>query len=146
MVVTRTRRRKRKPKRTAPAFPQLRAALPLVGNDPPFDLGRSALADSLIPQESNVRRRGERLAHALRCAIQHLQPPHGTRPDDRRWLIYGVCQGEYLAGRTRYIVAEELAVSRSTYTRLKNLALARIADLLPTLLEDALARDVGGRS
>jgi tetratricopeptide (TPR) repeat protein len=60
--------------------------------------------------------RGLALRALLAAAIEDLRQDAGDpRPADRRWRTYLILHGRYLEGRVPDYLAEQLAVSRSTY-------------------------------
>jgi transposase len=115
----------------------MREALGALAEDPPLALGRSALADWLLPDEADAARRGRRLKEALQAAIARLRPSEaGPILDDPRWRHYLIIAGEYLTGEERAALIAALALSSSTYSRAKREALERMAALLPIVLRE----------
>jgi transposase len=110
----------------------LRHALRLLLEDPPLTLGRCTLAHELFPHESDARQRGTILKQVLHQAIQALRTAHLENDDWSRWGYQIVC-GEYVDGEHRTVLEQRLAISRSTYTRVKRMALIRMIDKLPDL-------------
>jgi transposase len=115
----------------------IREALGALPEDPPLALGRSALADLLLPDERDSLRRGRRLQDTLRAAIARLRPSEaGPVLDDPRWRHYLIIAGEYQTGEERATLASALALSSSTYSRAKREALERLVTLLPVVLSE----------
>jgi transposase len=115
----------------------MREALGALAEDPPLALGRSALADWLLPDEPDAARRGRRLKEALQAAITRLRPSEaGPILDDPRWRHYLIIAGEYLTGEERAALIAALALSSSTYSRAKREALERMVALLPIVLRE----------
>jgi hypothetical protein len=123
-------------RQTAPAelSGAVRSALPLMQEDPPLTLGASALAQRLLPGESDALARGLQLRQAMREAIERLRPAAGTNSLDRVWWPYLICKGEYEAGCNRTDLQGEFALSASTYSRAKRQALEKIAVALPQIV------------
>lgn len=122
----------------------LREALGSLIEDPPLTLGRSQLAELLLPDERDPLLRGRRLAAALRSAIQRLRPAEaGPVLDDPRWRHYLIIAGEYEAGEERGDLQGTLALSASTYSRAKREALERLIALLPSVLDDTAGEKLG---
>lgn len=121
---------------TAPAelASAVRSAMPLMQEDPPLTLGASALAQRLLPEESDALARGMQLRQAMREAIERLRPAAGTNSLDRVWWPYLICKGEYEAGCNRTDLQRELALSASTYSRAKRQAIEKIAVSLPQIV------------
>jgi transposase len=111
----------------------LRGALSLLIEEPPLALGRCALAHQVFPEIVETRRRGECLRQALSAAIETLRPPESCASADRRWWPYQVMSGEYLDGESRTLLQRRMAISASTYARVKRHALRQIAEALPDL-------------
>ncbi len=115
----------------------IREALGALPEDPPLALGRSALADLLLPDERDPLRRGRRLQDTLHAAIARLRPSEaGPVLDDPRWRHYLIIAGEYQTGEERATLASALALSSSTYSRAKREALERLVTLLPVVLSE----------
>jgi hypothetical protein len=115
----------------------LREALGALAEDPPLALGRSALAELLLPDEADPLRRGRRLQEALQAAIERLRPAEaGPVLDDPRWRHYLIIAGEYQAGEERASLIAALALSSSTYSRAKREALERLVALAPVALSE----------
>lgn len=119
----------------------LRDALADLAEDPPLALGRSELAELLLPDRVEPQNlaallgRGRRLRDALRVAIARLRPSEaGPVLDDSRWRHYLIVAGEYDAGEERAALQNALALSASTYSRAKREALERLLALLPATL------------
>lgn len=103
----------------------VRAALKLMSEDPPMELGRTELARELIPWAMDNRRRGEVLQHALRTAIDRLT--------DRPWA-YLIYIGEYEEGKSQGEIRRALSISLSTYGRAKKWGLHQIIGQLPHII------------
>src|SRR5262245_41902624 len=115
----------------------LREALGALAEDPPLALGRSALAELLLPDEADPLRRGRRLQEALQTAIERLRPTEaGPVLDDPRWRHYLIIAGEYQTGEERAALITALALSSSTYSRAKREALERLVALAPVALSE----------
>lgn len=115
----------------------IREALGALLEDPPLALGRSALAELLLPDENNILQRGRRLQDTLHAAISRLRPSEaGPVLDDPRWRHYLIIAGEYQTGEERATLASALALSSSTYSRAKREALERLVTLLPVVLSE----------
>jgi len=115
----------------------IREALGTLPEDPPLALGRSALAELLLPDEHDPLRRGRRLQDTLHAAIARLRLSEaGPVLDDPRWRHYLILAGEYQAGEERAALAAALALSSSTYSRAKREALERLVTLLPVVLNE----------
>jgi hypothetical protein len=113
----------------------VRAALPLLPEDPPLALAASALAQRFLPADLEPLPRGTLLQQALRAALDHLRPAGPISTIDRGWWPYLICTGEYEAGQTRTEIQDDLALSASTYSRAKRQGLERIAAVLPRIIE-----------
>lgn len=115
----------------------LREALGALQEDPPIALGRSQLAELLLPNERDLMRRGKHMAQALRNAIERMRP-HEAGPvlDDPRWRQYMIIAGEYMADTERNELQATLALSASTYTRAKREALELLQALLTTTIAE----------
>jgi transposase len=113
----------------------LRAALPLLLEDPPLSLGHSQLARRLCSDQPDPLLRGMQLRQVLQLAIEQLRISGDITVAERGWWPYLICQGEYLQGTPRRELQQTLALSASTYTRAKRQALMRVASLLPPLFE-----------
>jgi hypothetical protein len=130
----------------AEADPRLvRAALPLLLEDPPLTLGKSQLAICLLPELAE-RYRGQLLQRALLSAIERLRPSQGTMSDNHRRWPYLICRAEYVEGNCRREVESRLAISASTYTRGKRQALGRIAALLPIIIVELSDPSISARN
>ncbi len=115
----------------------LREALGALAEDPPLALGRSALAELLLPDEADPLPRGRRLQEALHAAIERLRPAEaGPVLDDPRWRHYLIIAGEYQTGEERAALIAALALSSSTYSRAKREALERLVALAPVALSE----------
>jgi hypothetical protein len=115
----------------------LREALGALAEDPPLALGRSALAELLLPDEADPLPRGRRLQEALHAAIERLRPAEaGPVLDDPRWRHYLIIAGEYQTGEERAALITALALSSSTYSRAKREALERLVALAPVALSE----------
>lgn len=113
----------------------VRAALPLLPEDPPLTLGASPLAQRLLPSESDPLLRGTQLQQALRAALDALRPPGAVSVIDRNWWPYLICTGEYETGQRRAELQDNLALSASTYSRAKRQGLDHITTMLPQIVE-----------
>ncbi|HEU5097951.1 MAG TPA: AAA family ATPase [Roseiflexaceae bacterium] len=113
----------------------VRAALPLLPEDPPLALAASALAQRFLPADLDSLPRGTLLQQALRAALDHLRPPGPISTIDRGWWPYLICTGEYEAGQSRAEIQDDLALSASTYSRAKRQGLDRIVAVLPRIIE-----------
>ena len=113
----------------------VRAALPLLPEDPPLALGASPLAQRLLPNESEALLRGTLLQQALRAALDGLRPPGAVSAIDRNWWPYLICTGEYETGQRRAELQDDLALSPSTYSRAKRQGLDHITTMLPQIIE-----------
>jgi transposase len=118
----------------------VRAALPLLAEDPPLTLGATALAQQLLPGADEVLPRGILLQQALREALDRLRPPGEVSAIDRSWWPYLICTGEYEAGQRRAELQDNLALSASTYSRAKRQGLDAITALLPQLIAERTER------
>jgi hypothetical protein len=115
----------------------LREALGALAEDPPLALGRSALAELILPDEADPLRRGRRLQEGLHAAIERLRPAEaGPVLDDPRWRHYLIIAGEYQTGEERAALIAALALSSSTYSRAKREALERLVALAPVALSE----------
>lgn len=115
----------------------LREALSALQEDPPIALGRSQLAELLLPDERDAMRRGQHMAMALRNAIERMRPNEaGPLLDDPRWRQYMIIAGEYMADTDRNELQTTLALSASTYTRAKREALEFLRALLATAIAE----------
>jgi hypothetical protein len=114
----------------------VRAALPLLLEDPPLSLGATGLARMLLPHEHDGLLRGAAIQQALRAALDRLRPAGEVSTVDREWWPYLICIGEYESGQSRAELQKDLALSASTYSRSKRQGLARVAALLPALLDN----------
>jgi transposase len=119
---------------------RVRAALPLLAEDPPLALGASPLALQLIGDEDDTLVRGLLLQQAIREALDHLRPPGAVSTIDRSWWPYLICTGEYEAGQRRAELQEDLALSASTYSRAKRQGLDTLTGLLPQILAGRVER------
>lgn len=117
----------------------VRAALPLLPEDPPLALGASRLAQRLLPNETDALLRGKLLQQALRAALDRLRPPGAISAIDRTWWPYLICTGEYEAGQRRAELQDALALSASTYSRAKRQGIEHIAVLAPQIVEQMVA-------
>lgn len=113
----------------------VRAALPLLPEEPPLALGNSPLAQRLLTTESDPLLRGTILQQALREALDHLRPSGPVSAIDRNWWPYLICTGEYEASQRRADLQDDLALSASTYSRAKRQGIDRISALMPQLVE-----------
>jgi transposase len=113
----------------------VRAALPLLPEDPPLALAASALAQRFLPADLEPLPRGMLLQQALRAALDHLRPPGPISTIDRGWWPYLICTGEYEAGQSRAEIQDDLALSASTYSRAKRQGIDRITAVLPRIIE-----------
>jgi hypothetical protein len=113
----------------------VRAALPLLPEDPPLALAASTLAQRFLPAELDPLPRGMLLQQALRATLDHLRPAGPISTIDRGWWPYLICTGEYETGQSRAEIQDDLALSASTYSRAKRQGLDRITALLPRLIE-----------
>lgn len=116
-------------------FNAVRSALPLLPEDPPLALGNSALAQRLLPEESNPLLRGTLLQQAIRTALDRLRPAGSISGIDRSWWPYLICTGEYETGQSRGELQDDLALSPSTYSRAKRQGISQIAVMLPRIIE-----------
>jgi transposase len=114
----------------------VRAALPLLAEDPPLALGATPLAQQLLPGTDEALSRGILLQQAIREALDHLRPPGAVSAIDRSWWPYLICTGEYEAGQRRAELQSDLALSASTYSRAKRQGLDAITALLPQLITE----------
>jgi hypothetical protein len=115
----------------------LREALASLAEDPPLTLGRSGLAELLLPAPRDPLQRGRQLQRALHTAIAQLRPAEaGAVRDDPRWRHYLIIAGEYETGEKRAALQDALALSASTYSRAKREALERLVVLLTATLGD----------
>ncbi|HET9222501.1 MAG TPA: AAA family ATPase, partial [Roseiflexaceae bacterium] len=114
----------------------VRAALPLLAEDPPLTLGASQLAQQLLPGADEALPRGVLLQQAIREALDHLRPPGVISAIDRSWWPYLICTGEYEAGQRRAELQDDLALSASTYSRAKRQGIDAITALLPQLIAE----------
>jgi len=112
----------------------LRAALLMLIEEPPFALGGCELARELLPDVTDRLERGYLLKAVLTAAIRQL----ATMPGEWSYLI---CVWEYEEGRSRRENERRLAISRETYTRAKFCAMEHIDQLLPYLID--AARTIG---
>jgi transposase len=112
----------------------VRAALPLLAEDPPLALGASPLAQQLLPSEDDALLRGTLLQQAIRTALDYLRPPGAISTIDRSWWPYLIYTGEYEAGQSRAELQDDLALSASTYSRAKRQGLETITALLPQVI------------
>lgn len=110
--------------------PHVRAALPLLLFDPPLDLGRSVLAELLLPNESDALMRGRTLHTLLSAALEQLRPGPHVPPTDPSCRPYQVLVGEALQGQGRDELEAALAIAPATYTRAKRQGLERLAELV----------------
>lgn len=110
--------------------PALRQALPLLPIEPPIDLGRSALAERLLPKESDPATRGRMVAGLLKAALDSIGPAAVDDPRDVSFRPHRILIGELLEGQTREELQLELAIATATYTRAKRNGLERIAELV----------------
>jgi transposase len=113
----------------------VRAALPLLAEDPPLTLAHSALAQRFLPAELDPLPRGTLIQQALRAALDHLRPAGAVSTIDRSWWPYLICTGEYETGQSRGEIQDDLALSASTYSRAKRQGLDRITAILPRIVE-----------
>ena len=113
----------------------LRDALSGLLEDPPLDLGRSQLAELILPEERDQFQRGRRMAAALSAAIEQLHPADELDPNDPRWRSYRILAGEYLDARERSELEAELALSTSTYSRAKREAIDQLRTILPSVID-----------
>jgi hypothetical protein len=116
----------------------VRAALPLLAEDPPIALGSSPLAHQLIGDVEEPLVRGVLLQQAIREALDHLRPPGAVSAIDRSWWPYLICTGEYEIGQRRPELQEDLALSASTYSRAKRQGIDTLTALLPQILAERL--------
>jgi transposase len=116
----------------------VKAALPLLSEDPPLTLGSSALAQRFLPADLDPLPRGTLIQQTLRAALDLLRPAGPVSTIDRSWWPYLICTGEYEAGQTRAELQESLALSPSTYSRAKRQGLDRITAALPQIIERML--------
>jgi hypothetical protein len=114
----------------------VRAALPLLAEDPPLTLGATQLAQQLLPGVDEALRRGILLQQAIREALDRLRPPGEVSAIDRSWWPYLICTGEYETGQRRAELQDDLALSASTYSRAKRQGLDTITALLPQLIAE----------
>jgi transposase len=114
----------------------VRAALPLLAEDPPLALGATPLAQQLLPSTDEALPRGILLQQAIREALDHLRPPGEVSAIDRSWWPYLICTGEYETGQRRAELQSDLALSASTYSRAKRQGLDAITALLPQLIAE----------
>ena len=115
----------------------LRDALTMLAEDPPLALGRSELAQLLLPDVREAVVRGRWLQRALQAAIARLRPSEvGSSLDRTRWRHYLIIAGEYETGDSRSDLQQSLALSASTYSRAKREALDRLAALLPAAVAE----------
>ena len=112
----------------------VRAALPLLPEDPPLALGASPLAQHLLPEVGDALLRGSLLQQALRTALDSLRPPGAVSVIDRSWWPYLICTGEYETGQSRAELEADLALSASTYSRAKRQGLDQIVARLPQII------------
>lgn len=113
----------------------VKAALPLLTEDPPLTLAGSALAQRFLPTELDPLPRGTLIQQALRAALDRLRPAGPISTIDRSWWPYLICTGEYEAGQSRAELQDNLALSASTYSRAKRQGLDRITAVLPQIVE-----------
>jgi hypothetical protein len=113
----------------------VRAALPLLPEDPPLALAASALAQRFLPADLDPLPRGTLLQQTLRAALDHLRPAGPISTIDRGWWPYLICTGEYETGQSRTEIQDDLALSASTYSRAKRQGLDRIVAVLPRIIE-----------
>ncbi|MEP7190955.1 MAG: ATP-binding protein, partial [Roseiflexaceae bacterium] len=113
----------------------VKAALPLLPEDPPLALAASALAQRFLPADLDPLPRGMLLQQALRAALDHLRPAGPISTIDRGWWPYLICTGEYETGQGRAEIQDDLALSASTYSRAKRQGLERITAVLPRMIE-----------
>lgn len=136
-LLARMRDEERGPAGARPQAGLLREALTALVENPPIALGRSGLAELLLPNERDLLRRGRWLQSALRAAIEQLRPSQaGPVLDGQRWRHYLIMAGEYEAGEDRAALQNTLALSASTYSRAKREALERLLALLPGVIGD----------
>jgi transposase len=114
----------------------VRAALPLLAEDPPLTLGATQLAQQILPGVDEALPRGILLQQAIREALDQLRPPGVVSAIDRSWWPYLICTGEYEAGQRRAELQDDLALSASTYSRAKRQGLDAITALLPQLIAE----------
>ena len=113
----------------------VKAALPLLPEDPPLTLGASVLAQRFLPADLEPLARGLLLQQALREALDALRPAGQVSTIDRNWWPYLICSGEYEASQSRADLQDDLALSASTYSRAKRQGLDRLAALVPQMIE-----------
>ncbi|HJZ46528.1 MAG TPA: AAA family ATPase, partial [Roseiflexaceae bacterium] len=113
----------------------VRAALPLLPEDPPLALAASALAQRFLPADLEPLPRGMLLQQALRAALDHLRPAGPISTIDRGWWPYLICTGEYENSQSRAEIQDDLALSASTYSRAKRQGLDRITVVIPRIIE-----------
>src|SRR5262245_9071020 len=113
----------------------VRAALPLLAEDPPLTLAGSALAQRYLPADLDPLPRGTLIQQALRVALDRLRPDGAISTIDRNWWPYLICTGEYEAGQTRTELQDDLAMSASTYSRAKRQGIDRITAVISQIIE-----------
>lgn len=114
--------------------PALRTSLTSLPGDSPQELGRSKLAEQLLPAESDLVRRGRLLRDLIDQSIASIGPGAGDDPRDIRFRPYHILIGESVHGRSRDELQQELAIAPATYTRAKRQGLERVAESLVGLL------------
>jgi transposase len=113
----------------------VRAALPLLPEDPPLSLATSTLAQRFLPADLDPLPRGILIQQALRTALDRLRPAGAVSTIDRSWWPYLICTGEYETGQSRATLQNDLALSASTYSRAKRHGLDRITAVMPQIIE-----------
>jgi len=113
----------------------VRAALPLLPEDPPLSLATSTLAQRFLPADLDPLPRGILIQQALRAALDRLRPAGAVSTIDRSWWPYLICTGEYETGQSRAALQNDLALSASTYSRAKRQGLDRITAVMPQIIE-----------
>ncbi len=91
------------------------------------------LANYWLPEETDKLRRGQRLKQVLCDAIEAMRPD-GMNDGVQSWWPYLIYTGEYVEGRARADIQRELAISRVTYTRAKQLGRTVVMALAPRFL------------
>ena len=110
--------------------PALRQALARLPIEPPAELGRSALAEVLLPGEADPEARGQIVSTLLEAALHAIGPGPFDDPRDAGFRPYRILIGETREGLTREELQLELAIAPATYTRAKRTGLERIAELI----------------
>lgn len=127
-------------------LPIIRAALALLCEEPPLDLGRSKLALALLPREMSAASRGEKVRKLLRGAVEQIRPAGEMDATNRSWWPYLILVGEFVEGHERGYMREVLAIAESTYTHAKGRGLEKVAGIIFRVSADraALLRELLG--